>query len=59
MRDVSGLFKVVGEQADIDVFEHLGMSATAVAFFGATQAIAGVTTAVPPTRRYGGVALAL
>jgi hypothetical protein len=38
----SGVFKVLGGQADIEVFSHLGMGATAVAVFGAVQAVGGV-----------------
>lgn len=53
----SGIFKLLGGQADIDVFAHLGMSPTAIAVFGVVQAVAGVTTAIPTTRRAGGALL--
>jgi hypothetical protein len=53
----SGGFKLAGGQADLEVFKHIGMGATAVAVFGAVQLLAGAATAVPRTRRGGGALL--
>jgi len=38
----SGAFKVLGGKADLEIFAHLGMSATTVSLFGLAQAIGGL-----------------
>lgn len=53
----SGLFKVFGGQADLDVFAHLGMGAVAVAGFGALQALSALATFPMKTRKAGVVGL--
>lgn len=47
----SGLFKVVGGKADLEVFAHLGMSSTAVTLFGLVQAAGGVCLVFGATTR--------
>jgi len=49
----SGIFKLVGGRADIEVFSHLGMTATVVAVFGAVQALGGLALVLSKTRRLG------
>lgn len=53
----SGLFKVAGGAADLEVFSHLGMGRWAVAVFGALQAVAAVLTVPARTRTPGVVGL--
>jgi ABC-type uncharacterized transport system permease subunit len=38
----SGAFKAFGGKPDIEVFAHLGMSATTVSLFGLAQAVGGL-----------------
>lgn len=55
----SGLFKVIGGAADIDVFGKMGMTATAVAIFGAVQAAAGLGLQFGRTSRVAAILLVL
>jgi hypothetical protein len=54
----SGVFKVIGGQADLDVFSHLGMGRAAIAVFGAVQAAAALATIPARSRTAGAVTLA-
>ena len=54
----SGVFKVVGGQADLDVFSHLGMGPVAVALFGGVQVLAAVATMPARSRKAGALLLA-
>lgn len=56
---VSGVYKVAGGSADIELFGYLGMSPTAVAVLGAIQALAAAAIFPPRTRRVGAVVLTL
>lgn len=56
---VSGLFKVLGGQADIDLFAKVGLGPGMVSAFGAVQALAAVAALRPSTRIGGAVVLAL
>jgi hypothetical protein len=47
----SGLFKLVGGKADLEVFAHLGMNSTAVALFGLAQAAGGLGLVFATTTR--------
>lgn len=47
----SGLFKVAGGKADLEVFAHLGMNSTAVALFGLVQAAGGLGLVFGATTR--------
>jgi len=49
----SGLFKVAGGRADIELFAHIGMSAAAVAVFGVIQALGGFLAMWRFTARFG------
>lgn len=54
----SGAFKVMGGQADLDVFAHLGMGRVAVAGFGVAQAAAALATVSTRSRKPGAWSLA-
>lgn len=47
----SGAYKVLGGEADIQVFAHLGMSAPVIAVFGAVQVVSAVATWVGAIRK--------
>jgi hypothetical protein len=55
----SGIFKLVGGRADVEVFSHLGMTATVVAAFGAVQALGGLALLFAKARRPGAVVVVL
>lgn len=55
----SGLFKVIGGQADVDLFAKVGFSPGMVMAFGAVQALAAIAILRPSTRSSGALALAL
>ena len=55
----SGLFKLFGGAPDIEVFSHLGMSATLVAAFGGVQAAGGLGLVFARTRRPAAVVVTL
>jgi hypothetical protein len=54
----SGTFKVLGGKADLEVFAHLGMSATTVSLFGLVQAIGGLGLGFAATVRPSSLAVA-
>ena len=54
----SGLYKVAGGQADIDLFAPLGITPMAVAVFGAVQAAAGAALLMPRFQVLGAIVLA-
>jgi hypothetical protein len=55
----TGLVKVFGLEADVEIFANMGFSYTATVIFGAVQAIAASLVIFPQTRRYGAVILGL
>lgn len=55
----SGLFKLMGGQADLDLFAKIGLGPGLVMAFGAAQALAALALLRPATRTAGAVALAL
>lgn len=55
----TGLVKVFGLEADVEIFANLGFSYGATVAFGVVQAIAAIMIAIPPTVRYGAVILGI
>ena len=55
----SGLFKVGGGQADVELFGKLGMTVGMVTFFGVVQTVAGVLCVMERARSWAAVMLAL
>ena len=55
----TGLVKVFGLEADVEIFANLGFSYGATVAFGVLQAVAAILTAFPKTRRYGAAILGI
>lgn len=53
----SGLYKVAGGAADVELFARVGLSATGVAIFGLLQAVAGLMLIRRGWRVPGAIAL--
>jgi len=54
----SGAFKVIGGEADLQIFAHLGMGSLAVAVFGGAQLFSALATVPTRTRPAGAWTLA-
>lgn len=55
----TGLVKVFGLEADVEIFANLGFSYGATVAFGVVQTAAALLMVLPQTIRYGAVILAL
>jgi len=49
----TGVFKLMQQEADILLFEKIGMNATATTLLGAVQLIGGLLLILPKTRKIG------
>lgn len=49
----TGIFKLMQQQADIDLFAAIGFNATATTVLGAVQLIGGILLVLPKTRKWG------
>ncbi len=49
----TGVFKLLQQQADIDLFKAIGFSVLAVTILGAIQLLGGILLIPSKTRRYG------
>ncbi|MEM7128671.1 MAG: hypothetical protein AAF702_20220 [Chloroflexota bacterium] len=55
----TGLVKVFGLEADVEIFANLGFSYGATVAFGVVQAVAALMMAVPQTLQFGAIILAI
>lgn len=55
----TGIVKIAGLEADVEIFARLGFSPGMTVAFGALQALAGVALLPAPTRRTAAVVLAM
>jgi hypothetical protein len=49
----TGVFKILQQEADIELFKVLGMTATLTAGLGIVQVVGGILLALVQTRKYG------
>lgn len=49
----TGVFKIIQEKADIELFEKIGMDATMTTILGVVQLIGGLLIILPKTRKIG------
>lgn len=49
----TGVFKLMQQEADVQLFEKIGMNATATTLLGAVQLVGGLLLILPKTRKMG------